>query len=468
MIHPINLTTIKETIELFNFAVNNSDLEDSLFEHVIKKKIDKINLSFNRIIPSRRYKRWESLGKAWKYVSGSPDADDLKVINSSINSLTIENNNQIHINNVFEKRMNNLTRTFNFLVDNEQNLENVTFKSFDSLNFVFKLDELLYYLEVVEESITLARRSIPSSRIILGHELEAIHQTLNNSGFGLNSVDSILNIASAYAMFNKDTFIYILKIPRIKDIPYTLSFIEPIIADGYRIHLPAQYYLKGQTSFISRTPCSKLKALFVCSRSNLEPLTECLQQLTSGKTSSCPMERIYEGKTIRKIDDGNIVIHGDNITLTSNCSVTRFLSGSYLIQHPNCTLKLDNEEYTSTDLDIQPFAPTIGIKVNPTKVLNHIPLKHLQELHLEHRNHIELLNLTTKNIHWKLNIFGWMSSALATTFLVFILGTAIAIIMKLFFWKTLFASTIPEGTRRKSSSPTEVHPESRSIPLIPQ
>lgn len=92
MIHPINLTTIKETIELFNFAVNNSDLEDSLFEHVIKKKIDKINLSFNRIVPSRRYKRWESLGKAWKYVSGSPDADDLKVINSLIISLTIENN----------------------------------------------------------------------------------------------------------------------------------------------------------------------------------------------------------------------------------------------------------------------------------------------------------------------------------------------------------------------------------------
>ncbi|XP_021702588.1 uncharacterized protein LOC5578241 isoform X2 [Aedes aegypti] len=362
VIHPVNLTAIKDAIDLFDYVTKNSDLNNSLFDQVIRKKINKIHLTFNRIVPQNRFKRWESLGRAWKYVSGSPDADDLKVINSTINSLVTENNNQIHINNVFEKRMRNLTRTFNLLIDNEQKLENVTFKSFDSLNFVFELDELLYYLEVVEESITLARSSIPNSRIIHERELEAIQRILNGNGFGLDSVDSILNIASAYVMFNKDTFIYILKIPRIKNVPYTLSFVEPVIAEGYRIHLPKPFYLKGKTSFISQSPCSKLKALFVCSNTNLEPLTECMQQLISGETADCPMERIYRDKTIRKVNDGNIVIHGDNITLRSNCSTTRFLSGSYLIQHSNCTLNLDDEEYTSTNLEIQPFTPVTTIK----------------------------------------------------------------------------------------------------------
>lgn len=114
---------------MFDYVTKNSDLNNSLFDQVIRKKINKIHLTFNRIVPQNRFKRWESLGRAWKYVSGSPDADDLKVINSTINSLVTENNNQIHINNVFEKRMRNLTRTFNLLIDNEQKLENVTFKS---------------------------------------------------------------------------------------------------------------------------------------------------------------------------------------------------------------------------------------------------------------------------------------------------------------------------------------------------
>ncbi|XP_062548331.1 uncharacterized protein LOC134213354 [Armigeres subalbatus] len=257
--------------------------------------------------------------------------------------------------------MKNLTNTFNFLINNAQKLENVTFKSFDSLNFVFKLEELLYYLEVVEESLTLARRSIPSSRIIQGEELEAIQRILRNNDFGLNSVDSILNIASSYAMFNKDNIIYVLKIPLIEGALYTLNFVEAVIAD-YRIHVPAPFYLKGQIPLISHVPCIKLRALFVCSSSSLEPLTECMQKLISGKTADCPIERIYGGKIIRKINDGNIVIHGHNITLTSNCSITRSLSGPNLIQHSHCTLKLDDVEYSSTNLEIPPFTPITGIK----------------------------------------------------------------------------------------------------------
>ncbi|XP_062540320.1 uncharacterized protein LOC134208338 [Armigeres subalbatus] len=364
--------------------------------------------------------------------------------------------------------MKNLTNTFNFLIDNAQKLENVTFKSFDSLNFVFKLDELLYYLEVVEESLTLARRSIPSSRIIQGGELEAIQRILRNNDFGLNSVDSILNIASSYAMFNKDNIIYVLKIPQIEGALYTLNFVEAVIEDGYRIHVPAPFYLKGQIPLISHVKlrCIKLRAPFVCSSSSLEPLTECMQKLISGKTADCPTERIYGGKIIRKINDGNIVIHGHNITLTSNCSATRSLSGPNLIQHSHCTLKLDDVEYSSTNVEIPPFTPITGIKVNPTKIINHIPLAHLQELHLEHRNHIELLNLTAENIHWKLDIYGWITSATATTLLIIILGTAIAMTFKFYILKTLFASNTPEEIKR--NNPSEEHPESRSIPLLPQ
>ncbi|XP_062556776.1 uncharacterized protein LOC134221603 [Armigeres subalbatus] len=362
IMHPINLTTIESTIDVYNNVAQTGKLNQTFFELSIRRKIGRINLLFNRIRP-QRIKRWESLGRAWKYISGSPDADDLKVINSSLNSLVDENNKQIQINHLFEKRMRNLTKTFNSLLDNEQNLEKVTFDSLDSLNFIFEIDELLYYLEIIEESITLAGRSIPSSRIIHPEEFSVIRHTLNDNGFRLNSVDDMLNIASAYAVYNNEMFMYTLKIPKIKDVQYKIGLIEPVIANNLRIHLTAQFYIEGQNAFMSKNPCPKMKDLSICSSSNLEPPTECIQQLVSGQqTAKCPMERIYEAKTIRKITEGNIMVTGSNITLSSNCSSERLLNGSFLIQYSNCTVKLDDEEYANSDMEIQPFIPTTGIK----------------------------------------------------------------------------------------------------------
>ncbi|XP_062551054.1 LOW QUALITY PROTEIN: uncharacterized protein LOC134216039 [Armigeres subalbatus] len=364
-----------------------------------------------------------------------------------------------------------LDKTFNSLLDNEQNLEKVTFDSLDSLNFIFEIDELLYYLEIIEESITLAGRSIPSSRIIHPEELSVIRHTLNDNGFRLNSVDDMLNIASAYAVYNNEMFMYILKIPKIKDVQYKIGLIEPVIANNLRIHLTAQFYIEGQNAFMSKNPCPKMKDLSICSSicPPLEPPTECIQQLVSGQhTAKCPMERIYEAKTIRKITEGNIMVTGSNITLSSNCSSERLLNGSFLIQYSNCTVKLDDEEYANSDMEIQPFIPTTGIKVSPTILINNIPLQHLQEMNLEHRNQIYHLSLTTNNLHWKLHMFGWLTSLSTTVIIICILGLIIAIIFKIFSWRKHLTLNTKEDIHINFSLATDGCPESRDIPLIPQ
>ncbi|XP_055624672.1 uncharacterized protein LOC129778992 isoform X1 [Toxorhynchites rutilus septentrionalis] len=468
IVHPINLTSIGTIVENFN-AVSMERLSNQTpFKSIVKAKLDKINLSYNRIKPLRRRKRWESLGKAWKYVSGSPDADDLKIINSSLNSLISENNKQIRINSAFDSRMSNITKAINVILENEENVIH-SLEGFDVLELIFKIDELLYYLDIIEEAITLARRSIPSSRIIHLDELETIHHSLINDGFGLNSVDSILSTANAYAVLNNEIFMYILKIPRIKNVQYTLNFIEPVIVDHHRVHLQTQFYLKGQKSFMLKSACSKANAMFICSSTDLEPLTGCMQQLVSGNTAECPIERTYGNKTIRKINDGNIVVNAINVTLSSNCSVTqRTLQGSFLIQYSNCTLKLDDEEYVNTNMEIQPFIPTTGLKVNPTKLFNHIPLEHLQELHMEQRNHITHLNLTAENLHWKLHFLGWIASVISSTLLICILGSSIIIVLKFAAWKTLLTNSKPEVIEQDTIASTEAHPESREVPLILQ
>ncbi|XP_062557727.1 uncharacterized protein LOC134222581 [Armigeres subalbatus] len=92
-----------------------------------------------------------------------------------------------------------------------------------------QIDELNFQmLEYIEEAIDLARRNIPSSRIISLAELEAVQQFLVHQGLETTLVENVLDIASAYIIYNKDTIVYILKVPRVKNAEYTLNYVESI------------------------------------------------------------------------------------------------------------------------------------------------------------------------------------------------------------------------------------------------
>lgn len=417
--HHINVTSLEATIDSLDTITESKIIDHKIMSPIIKTKLTKLHSIFDRLKPPRQ-KRWESLGRAWKYVSGSPDADDLRIINSTMNSLIDQNDKQIRINSVLEIRLRNITKAINSFI----NFHDETIESFESINLIFNLDELIHQLEMIEEAITLARHNIPSSRIISSGEIALAQDFLRSSGLGTSLLDDILDISSAYVLFGKDEIIYTLKVPRIKDIQYQLNFIEPVISNNHQIHLTAKYYLNGPNSFLTNTQCTKHRNQYICNYSQLEPLGECIQQLIDGKSTQCPMEKVYGQNFIKKINEANILVNAENITLTSNCSAqSRELQGSYLIQFSRCTIKLNNEEYTNINADIplKLYIPTTGLTVTPTKIMDKMPLQYLQDFNLEHRNHIEYLNMTTDNLHWKLHLFSWFSfGTLSTLALVYI------------------------------------------------
>ncbi|XP_062556363.1 uncharacterized protein LOC134221185 [Armigeres subalbatus] len=425
-----------------------------------------------------RNRRWEALGKAWKYISGSPDAEDLKIINVTTNSLIDQNDRQIRINIAIEHRLKNITEKLNSLIKYQGNFTAGTLDGFDSINLLFNLDELIYQQEIIEEAVTLARRNIPSSRIINSSELITAKKFLSHDGLEQHSMDSILDIASVYVIYSKDMIIYTLKIPRIKNVIYKLNFIEPVVQNNLKIQLHANYYLDGPTPYLFKTPCSKAKDMFICSSTQTEPMTECIQQLTTGKPAYCNVERTYGKNFIKRVDDANIVVNAADLLMSSNCSAQeRKLQGSFLIQFQQCTLKLDDEEYANHKYDAQPhsFIPTTGLKVTPVKFINRLPLELLQEQHLEHRDNIAHLNLTTESIHWKINLFGWLSFGTFSTLTIIIIIVIIVGVLKFITWKRFDASAFPQSAKAKqqpeegktSEVNVEVSP-TRYPRLIPQ
>lgn len=381
---------------------------------LIRVKLDKLYKTYKKLKHSdgKRIKRWNSLGTAWKYISGSPDAEDLKIINSTTNSLIEQNERQIRINKQFEERIGNLTKIISLVLADNNSIREETLEGFHSVNLLFNIDELINQLEVIEEAITLARFSIPSSRLITSEELQAAQEFITDNGLKLDTLDNVLDIASAYVMHNQNSVIYALKIPRIKDINYELNYLEPIVNNGSRIHLHSNFVLLGPKSYYVKTKCPRMRNVYVCNNPQLEALEECAQQLLDGNSAECPMEKVYSTDLVKKINEFNIVISNANVTMSSNCLAhQKHLFGSFLIQFSNCTINLNGEEFTNWDTDIpsRSYVPTIGIKVNHTKTIDRIPLEFLQTLHIDHRKHIEKLNLTTTSLQVSLGMLKWLS-----------------------------------------------------------
>lgn len=478
IVHPINLGQLANYIAEIDDVAQNAINKDKPLSNILKIKLHRLRSIISRVRPANRNRRWETLGKAWKYISGSPDAEDLKIINATTNALIDQNDRQIRINIAIEDRLKNITEKLNSLIKYQDNITTETLDGFDSINIIFNLDELINQLEIIEEAITLARRNIPGSRIISSRELITARQFLSHDGLEQNNMDSILDIASVYIIYSKDMIIYTLKIPRIKNVIYRLNFIEPVVQNNTKIQLHANFYLDGPKPYLSQTPCSKTKDLFICSSSQIEPMTECIEQLITGKPAYCNVERTYGKNFIKRVDDANIVVNAADLLMSSNCSAQeRKLQGSFLIQFQQCTLKLDEEEYANRNYDVQPqsFIPTTGLKVTPVKFINRLPLELLQEQHLEHRDNIAHLNLTTDNIHWKINLFGWLSFGTFSTLTIIIIIVIIIGVLKIITWKKFHASAFPPSAHAKQqpegSTASEVNAEvssTRYPKLIPQ
>lgn len=318
------------------------------------------------------------------------------------------------------------------MISNYNNLVTTTVEGFDSVNLLFNLEELSHQLEIIEEAISLARVSVPSSRLLSLQELVAAQQTLQNSGLTSDATDSILDIASAYILHSPQSIVYVLKIPKVTAETFTLFYIEPIILNGTRIHLSSKYYLKGPDSFSLKTPCPQTRGLYICSTQQLEKPINCIKQLFNGEPAQCSKEKTYGNNFIKKVDDFNIVANHVNTTINSNCSAhSQQLQGSYLIQISNCSITLNNDVYTNSQMEIsvKPFISTTGLKVTSTKLIDRIPLEYLQELNVQQREHIKHLNLTTENIHGSLHLFGWLSSGSLTLTVIIAVGLAVVWIL---------------------------------------
>ncbi|XP_062533202.1 uncharacterized protein LOC134202171 [Armigeres subalbatus] len=418
IIHPIELEPIEQVINELSSKAQEKIIYDRLLNPIIKTKIEKLSLTFKKIRTSeRRVKRWDTLGKGWKYISGSPDADDIRRVNATINTIINQENNQMKINSGLDTRIRIIMYVINALISKNNNLSSELSEGFSFVNLLFNIDELTQQIETIGEAITLARWNIPSSRLISLTELTLARDFLRTQGLDVATAESVLEIARAYIITTKGSIKYVLRVPKLSNEIYTLYQIEPVISNGTRIQMNSHYYLNGTTSFSTRSMCEQRVEQFICHSSQLEPPPKCIQKLMSGSSANCPVEKVYGRNIIKRINDATIIINEASIVLKSSCSMHNSkLEGSFLIQFSNCAINLGGDQFTNINMEIpgKTFIPTTGLK----------------ELHMVNRDHIQHLNLTNESIHTKIRILHWISFGSISVTTLAAIGITLGYIVK--------------------------------------
>lgn len=351
IIHPIDLGVIEETANMLTNAFYKKLTTINPIEEVIKYKIKKLYSSIQGLKPLQhhRQKRWDVLGTAWKWIAGSPDADDLRIINSTMNDLIDQNNNQFEVNEHINQKIQELTSSMNLLSAKLYQNEHMM-RDWETVNLMLNIDIISELLEDIQEAIILSKISLTSNKVLSTNEISIIKTLLQDQGVEIHYPDEALQFVTTKIAVNNQQLLYIMHVPRLENMTSTIYNVYPLINDNQMIsNYPTHIVKSGKNIFITENPSD-----YVQKSSYIRELNdECVHHIILGKHASC--NSTFANHTIQKLITENTVLLSNviNTVLDTTCGPdNRTLNGNFLISFFNCTITLNNQQFQNTDLSI--------------------------------------------------------------------------------------------------------------------
>lgn len=406
VIHPINLTTIESNVLQMSKIARQLDSNQPISQLVIQKSRALINnLRQVKPIQLRRQRRWDSLGTAWKWLAGNPDADDLRIINKTTNSLIDENNKQVKVNEMVNNRMAEMADAINTLIEH-QNLENkVLLEEYDSLTLLLYMDTTNKILEEIQDTIIKTKIALPNSKLLTLHEILLIESLMHEQGILTQFPEEALEYVEPKIAVKNDLLLYILQVPKLQKAPSEVIQIIPLIVNDAMIYnLPQRIIKTDNAFFVTNKPDDLIQR-----SSELRLVTDkCLNGIMNGRASHCNV--VKENNTyINLISDNKILINNArHSNISSTCGLdSRTLTGNFIVTFSNCNVAIGGELFTSKEVisnnteEIQGAFPNLWINRSMIKVHNMSTLtehaiftrKQLKLMHLQPSQSMDFWNI---------------------------------------------------------------------------
>ena len=422
IIHPINLHQIEESIELLTTKFYTQLTPTNPMNEVVKYRIKKLYSSLYALKPQQthRHKRWDSLGAAWKWIAGSPDAQDLQIINSTMNDIIDQNNQQYRVNENINNRISKLTQAINQIASalNPQNGLDVM----QAITTMLNMDVINELLDNIQEAITLSRISVINNKILSTREINAIKTALQDQGVKINFPDEALQFVTPKIAVKEGDLLYILHVPELENATSTIVRIYPLIVNNQMIKsYPSHIIRRGPKLFETDKPEDFVQRSF----HTKEFEDKCIRPLILGKQSHCTS--VHKNETTQQLINENtlLISNAKNHTLESNCGPdNRTITGNFIIKFANCTVKFNNHKFhnseTMVDTEILHGA-FHNILINWT-IQNQPNIKEIHDTAINNRRKLDHVYLQQSSLRFNLWItFGGISLSTAICFIIIIL-----------------------------------------------
>lgn len=419
IIHPINLTNLENNVYIFSKLARQVDRDIPISNLILQKSRELVN-NLHQLKPmkSRRTRRWDALGTGWKWIAGSPDAEDLRIINNTLDDLTTQNNQQTKINNIINTRIEEMTTTINRLIE-QQSMENkILLEEMDAITLLLYMDTTNNILEDLEDTILRTRIELANSKLLSLKEILTIETLLNEQGIKTQFPEEALNYAKPKIATRGDLLLYILQIPKVKGNCEVIQVIPLTVQNAVITDLPPYVVRSGNDLFSTTEPGSTIQQ-----DTFLEPLRDnCSVHIISGRESHC--NATFDDSTrVALIASNKILINNAKGSyIKSNCGPhNRTLHGNFIVSFHNCSVQVGEQIFTSEELvssvkELQGAFPSLAIKWNIAQQ-HDIPRIHDQTLHNRMQlEHVKLKQFEHRNL--LLAAFGGLSTTMVIIIII--------------------------------------------------
>ena len=389
---------------------------------LLKDKYKSIENQFRSLYPRNRMRRGLAnfIGSGIKLITGNLDENDLVQINKDINELRVtnhklirENNIQVELNKQLQNRLNRMISSINqqqemienqLILTRQDRIRNQLInQNFTAFRQVFKIT---HHLEIVKshfdmifETIQLAKLNVISKNFLEEEEMQFVIDRLEEQNVTLLSIDQAYEYLGIKALYRNSKIYFIILVPQIEPQTFSHYLLEPLPIQKKIVKLPTETAITNPSAtYFIKNPCQVIEQDILCDLKDLINLShdKCFSKLLNGLSGECVFTEPSIPNEIKRITNNHVVVkNAKAFNLTSNCNLSdRELSGTMLIHFTNCTIKINNQSFSSLEHHYSPsplVVPLNGLKIAEIKFEPAISLERLHELNIENRQHLEEL-----------------------------------------------------------------------------
>lgn len=356
--------------------------QDPLYPHV-QYLVNNIKKHITNLTPKRRFKRsidW--LGSAWKWLAGSPDKQDMTIVEDHINNVLRNNNQQVIINQNFNNKINEVIRDFNKI--NKASKSSIE-------DAIFNLQHMEEDLKNIIFAIHWSKQDIINPQLLNQNEMELVLKNTDYNQLPYTILEETLNFASIKIAADAENVIYIVSLPVTNAKKFEVLAIRNNKRQNPAIALSFNTILYNNENIYGvKNQCKTIGRIQMCERKDLIDITnsECIPNIIKGKLATCNKIPKSSTTVIEELDDGILLLNNFKGKINGSCG-QHDLNGTYILKYNNCSIELDDQWYITTEIKITAVPQ---IYQTNWKIRNNQYQPSLEEIHELHLNNTQIIS----------------------------------------------------------------------------